>query len=172
VFSLPGLDPDLGLAEALPYCQPASAFSQRIEWPELNPSQWTEPLRQALLEELREDLAAIRQRQAAYLRREMDRIDDYFSGYAEELKGRLRRQHSQANAAKLEQRLAAAKAEHLRRRDDQVQRHEIRVRSHLDALLLLAEPAWRVSLSTTSHSGQHLHQAHFIQRLRLWTELS
>jgi hypothetical protein len=43
--------------------------------------------------------------------------------------------------ARFAERLAAAAEEHLRRRNDQIHRHEIFVTPHLDALLWIAEPA-------------------------------
>jgi hypothetical protein len=65
-------------------------------------------------------------------------------------------------------RLAAAKAEHERRRGDQIERHEIRVHPHLDALLFIAEPAWRVELEIERpHRGERL-TAQFIPRSRRW----
>jgi hypothetical protein len=65
-------------------------------------------------------------------------------------------------------RLAAAKAEHARRRADQVARHEIRIHSHLEALLLVAERAWRAKLRVErSHCAQTL-EALLVPRSRKW----
>jgi hypothetical protein len=47
-------------------------------------------------------------------------------------------------------------------------RHEIRVHPHFDALLLIAEKAWRVRLDTErSHRPQEL-EALFVPRSRQW----
>jgi len=114
------------------------------------------------------ELNSIRQRQENYLRRELDRIDDYFTGYEQELSQRAARAHSENTKLKASDRLAAAKAEHTRRRTDQVQRHEIRVLPRLDALLLLAEPAWRTTVTLARHGQTPTHAAHFVPRCRRW----
>ncbi|MES2572639.1 MAG: hypothetical protein V4710_21630 [Verrucomicrobiota bacterium] len=54
------------------------------------------------------------------------------------------------------------------RRRDQLARHEIRVGAHLDALLLTAEPAWRVKVSYMQAHQQHTVSALFIPRTRRW----
>ena len=75
-----------------------------------------------------------------------------------------------ANSVKLKtaDRLAAAKAEHVRRRADQVARHEIRVHPHLDALLLVAEPAWLARLEIQRRHDPQEVAACFVPRSRRW----
>jgi len=97
-------------------------------------------LQRALEQDLEAELAAIRQRQEQYLRRELERVDNYFENYLKELGGRLARSRSAETKTKLADRRRAAHAEHERRRQDQVRRHEIRIIPHVDALLLLADP--------------------------------
>lgn len=64
--------------------------------------------------------------------------------------------------------LAAAKAEHARRRQDQVQRHEIRVIPHFDALLWLAEPAWQATVSFLEGNQPRRVEAVLVPRARRW----
>jgi len=118
--------------------------------------------------ELAGQLQAIRARQESYLRRELDRIDDYFENYESELASRASRSASRSAKLKTTDRLAAAKAEHTRRRADQVAHHEIRVQPHLDALLLVSEPAWRGSLSLERARVQQTSEALFVPRARRW----
>jgi hypothetical protein len=110
----------------------------------------------------------IRARQESSLRRELERIDEYFENYQRELTTRAARSSSESAKVKTKDRLAAARAEHERRRADQLARHQIRVVPHLDGLLLIAERAWRTELSVAqSHQPQTL-QALFVPRLRRW----
>jgi len=63
-------------------------------------------------------------------------VDDYFRSITKwKLAARARAAGVKLRSLKAAERLAAAKAEHARRRSDQVARHEIRVHAHLDALL-------------------------------------
>jgi hypothetical protein len=120
------------------------------------------------MEELTDDLAAVRARQEGSLRRELERIDDYFENYEREIQQRAARSRSQDIQLKLQQRLVAARAEHERRRGDQVQRHEIRAIPHLDALLLIAEPAWGAIVSWDQHHQVRRVAARFLPRARRW----
>ena len=114
------------------------------------------------------ELAAVRARQENYLRRELDRIDDYFASYEQELSARAARSGSQNAKIKTADRLAAAKAEHTHRRTDQVTRHEIRVHPQLDALLLVAEPTWRGNFKVErAHVAQSVGTM-FVPRARKW----
>jgi len=156
------------LAQSIGFAQLAGELPEAIPWPRRDPAGWEQLIRAACLEELEIDLEAIRQRQQNYLRRELDRIDDYFESYERELNQRLQRQqHGQAKI-KGADRLAATKSEHQRRRLDQVQRHEIRVIPHLDALILLAEPAWKASVTTFQHNEGQRCDAMFVPRARRW----
>jgi hypothetical protein len=166
--SLPDGERDEALAEAWSFAALASAPDATIPWPAPETAAWQTLLQAALAQEIEADLAAMRERQQSCLRRELERIDDYFEHYEKELHARQRRQHRTEAKLKLEERLAAARAEHERRRHDQVQRHEIRVIPHLDALVLLAEPAWRLRLTTARRDPPRTHEARFIPRSRRW----
>ena len=98
----------------------------------------------------------------------LDRIDAYFAGYENELKSRRDRSASDSARLKLKERLNAARAEHERRRRDQIHRHEIRIIPHLDALLLVAEPAWRARLHFIQKGEARCLQALFLARSRRW----
>jgi hypothetical protein len=158
---------DNALAETFAFSRAARAPSA-IEWPALDPAHLRALLTAALAGEVADDLNAIRARQVNYLRRELERVDDYFLNYERELSERAGRTRNENTKLKADERLAAARAEHQRRRADQVQRHEIRVLPHFDALLLVAEPAWRATISVTRHTGIESAPALFIPRLRRW----
>ena len=166
-FALPKGQADEVLAESLSLAQ-ADPAPQDISWPAPEPDRWMAFLRAALEADLAGDLAAIRARQENYLRRELDRIDEYFQSYERELTARAARSTSQTAKLKTADRLAAARAEHTRRRADQVARHEIRVQPQIDALLLTAEPAWSATIRTdAAHQTQTL-EARFVPRARRW----
>jgi hypothetical protein len=167
-LSLPDGQPDEALAAELHFMQLLAEPPEPVAWPRPDPARWQDLLRAALTEELAASLAAIRARQENYLRRELDRIDDYFEHYEQELSQRGARSGSSNVRIKTGERLAAARAEHARRRDDQVQRHEIRVIPHFDALLLLAEPAWRANVSFVEKNQPQERSALFVPRSRRW----
>ncbi len=166
--SLPDGQRDESLASSLDFCQLAGEPAEPVPWPKSDSAGWQQLLRTALVEELESDLEAIRHRQENYLSRELARIDDYFESYQSELSGRLKRQKVGQIKIKSQERLAAAKVEHERRRLDQVQRHEIRVIPHLDALLLVAEPAWKAALAVTRRNETQTKEAVFVPRARQW----
>lgn len=139
-----------------------------VPWPTIEPARWQEWLLAALQEEIAPSLGTIQRRQETYLRREFERIDDYYQSYERELRGRVPRSSHRSARLKLDERLAAARAEHARRRGDQVQRHEIRVIAHLDALLLLAEPAWQAEVTCLEHHVPRAGLALFVPRARRW----
>ncbi len=167
-FSLPDGQRDDALASGLDFVQIAGAPADAVPWPAADFTAWQPRLRAALEEELSADLAAIRQRQENYLRRELERIDAYFAGYERELVERVSRSARGSAKIKIEERLAAAKGEHARRRADQVHRHEIRVIPHVDALLLLAEPAWTANVTFVRKIETQTAEALFIPRARRW----
>lgn len=152
---------DLAFAELDP--RPAS-----LPWPSADPALWGSWLAAALEAEVATTLTAIRQRQERYLQRELERVDQYFTGYEQELAERAARSGSETARVRLAERLAAAKAEHARRRQDQVRRHEIRVLPQLDALLLLAEPAWEAEVSHGHHHDLEQQTALYLPRGRRW----
>ena len=96
----------------------------------------------ALNIELAPQLSKIKERQQLFLRRELNRIDEYFENYARELRERTDRQHKEEAIKRYSDRLEATRLEHNRRRTDQIERHTIHVLPHVDALLTVAEPAF------------------------------
>jgi hypothetical protein len=165
--SLPGGERDDALARDFSLAQ-SESVDQQIAWPAADPTSWHRFLLAALDADLEPDLKAITHRQESYLRRELDRIDDYFAHYENELGARGKRTASESVKMKTAERLAAACAEHARRRADQVARHEIRVHPHFDSLLLLGELAWRSRVKVEiDHQGQE-RDALFVPRLRRW----
>jgi len=166
--SLPDGEPDSDLAQNLNLLGITSDGSNPDSWPASAPAVWQGYLQRALELDIETDLSKIRHRQEHCLRRELDRVDDYFENYARELSDRLVRSRSAETKAKLEERRAAVGTEHDRRRQDQVQRHEIRIIPHVDALLLLAEPAWSVSLLLAEHGEQRHQTALWVPRNRRW----
>jgi hypothetical protein len=166
--SLPGGEPDELLAQQISFAQADPDLAAEAAWPAPDPARWETWLRTALETDLASEMAAVRTRQEHYLRRELDRIDEYFANYQHELAARAARSASGSAKLKTAERLAAAKIEHARRRADQVARHEIRVQPHFDALLLVAERAWRGNLQVElAHQAETL-DAWFVPRARRW----
>ena len=166
--SLPDGTPDDSLARAFDLVPIASSGGGDPDWPTPDPARWREILRAALADDLTTDLAAIRIRQSQHLARELGRVDNYFEHYEQELTARSARTGSQVTKLKSAERLAAARAEHARRRTDQVARHEIRAHAHLEALLLIAESAWRVELKLEIAHRSRTVSASYVPRLRRW----
>lgn len=166
--SLPAGESDTDLAQDLHLLALTTNGPDRNEWPAPAPEAWQVHLQHALEQDLEIDLAQVRQRQENYLRRELGRVDDYFENYLKELGGRLARSRSAETKTKLADRRRAAHAEHDRRRQDQVRRHEIRIIPHVDALLLLAEPAWTGTLLVSEHGEPHRQTARWLPRTRRW----
>jgi len=160
--------PDDALGWIVGLAQVSLHPSDDLAWPTPQPARWREFLHSALEQELTADLAVIRARQELYLRRELDRVDDYFGHYEQELADRAARSGKENTKLKTTERLAAAKAEHARRRSDQVARHEIRAHAHLEALLLIAEPAWRVNVAVELAHRPRTQAALFAPRARRW----
>jgi hypothetical protein len=167
-ISLPDGEPDEPLAREMDFAQADSELAAKVSWPAPDPAKWLALTRAALADDLVEDLAAIRTRQENYLRRELDRIEDYFVNYERELSTRGGRGASESAKLKTAERLAAAKAEHARRRADQVARHEIRVHPQVDALLLVAEAAWLAKVQVDSARESQTLDAFFVPRARRW----
>src|SRR5208283_2968855 len=156
-ISLPGGESDETLARDIGFHQETAESTAEIIWPALNPERWRELLQLALENEVAGEVDRVRARQENSLRRELERIDDYFENYERELTARANRSSNENTKAKTADRLAAARAEHERRRADQLARHEIRVQPYMDALLLVAERAWRARLQVArAHRTQTL----------------
>jgi hypothetical protein len=167
--SLPGGAPDHHLAREIGFSPPGNESAIGINWPTPDPARWNALLRQACEQELAEELACIRARQENSLSRELNRIDDYFENYEQELNNRVRRGSNKNAEGKIADRLAAARVEHARRRADQLARHEIRVLPHLDALLLVAERAWSASLCVQRARHLETVEGVFTPRSRRWS---
>ena len=167
-LTLAGGQPDDDLPQRLEFAQVNPRPDQSIDWPRLDLGDCREPIQNALLAELTDHLGGIRARQESYLRRELDRIDDYFENYQRELQQRAARARSNDSQSKMDERMAAARAEHQRRRHDQIQRHEIRVVPHIEGILVVAEPAWSALVRITEHGSVRRLAACFLPRSRRW----
>lgn len=166
-LSLPGGAIDDGLAREVGFARLESSGRGPEAWPSPDPAAWSELLRSAMVLEAAGELAGVRARQENRLRRELERVDDYFENYERELSERAQR--SGGAKVKLADRLAAAKAEHARHRADQVARHEIAIVPHVDTVVLVAEPAWRAALQVDrTHQSSASVTARFVPRARRW----
>lgn len=171
-MSWPDGERDESLADALTHAMAATgAEAGRVVWPEVEWARWSPLLARVIELESESELGELRERQQTRLRRELERVDAYFASYEAELRARVARTRSVDGAAKLESRLAAAQAEHARHRADQVARHEVVVRPHFDALLLVAEPAWTTTVQLESGRVARQVPARFVPRARRWVTL-
>ena len=168
VVSLADQQLDDTLARDIGFHQASAGNADGIAWPVVDPARWQAPLDRALEQELETELELVRVRQENSLRRELERIDDYFESYQGELAARSKRSSTDNARIRMADRLAAARAEHARRRADQLARHEIRIRPHVDALLLVAETAWSASLHVERFRQTQQIQALFVPRSREW----
>ena len=166
--SLPGGETDDNLAHGISFHQETVESTAQIAWPSLDPARWRAMFQTVFENEVAGELAEVRARQENSLRRELERIDDYFENYEQELTARAKRSSNENARTRTADRLAAAKAEHGRRRADQLARHEIRVHPHVDALLLIAEKAWRTSLQVEQSRQARTVDAVFVPRSRRW----
>ncbi len=166
--SLPDGGVDEDLARELSFASLAEPTPTDIPWPVIASASWHSLLHNALAQELTDDLVGIRQRQQNSLRRELERIEKYFADYESELALRARKTANAVSKLRASERLAAAKAEHARRRADQISRHEIRVIPHLDAFLFTAEPAWTTQLQVDQEHQAKTFEALFTPRDRKW----
>ena len=169
-MSLPDGERDDDLATRFTLAQAEARSGPSPAWPPVLPGEVERLLSSAVQSEIIDVLAGIRARQENYLRRELERIDDYFQTYEAELAAREKRTGASAKL-KAADRLAAAKSEHARRRDDQVKRHEIRIIPHLDAVMLLAEPAWQTRVTFHEQNQSRTVDALFNPRARRWQVL-
>ena len=165
-LSLPGGEADDLLAREFPLLDIASGQPE-VEWPSTQLSLWWPLLCRVIEQEMQSEVEPVRARQGQYLRRELERLDDYFAHYEQELSQRATRGGA-ASSAKSAERLEAARAEHARRRLDQLARHEIRVQPHVDALLLSSEFAWQASLELEEQRESLVINASFVPRARRW----
>lgn len=157
---------DPTLAASFPFAQADPNPPASLAWPQPDLPLLALSLRQALELDLTSTLERLRLRQQRHLQRELERIDAYFSSYESELT--QRRTRGPEAGARREQRLAAARAERIRRRADQIQRHTIHLVPHPDAFLLVAEPAWHFDLVLDRGRETQTTSAQFIPRSRTW----
>ena len=165
-IALPGGEADEPLAREVALLEADLTRETEITWPRVEPARWWPLLQRRIESEMGPDVEAVRARQQQYLQREIERLDDYFKHYEQELTQRTSR--GAASTVKTGERLAAARAEHARRRLDQVARHEICVQPHLDALLLTAEPSWQATLEVEEQRSVQILSASFAPRARRW----
>jgi hypothetical protein len=169
-FSLPSGDQDSSLESVLEQMVPLE--QARLEWPELDLGILDQWIGRGIQSELAPELSKITERQQLYLRRELTRIDDYFENYSSELRSRMDHQKKEDAKQRYADRLEATQAEHRRRRADQIERHTIMVIPHVDALLTVAEPAFRTTVSRRSGRDELSATALFVPRTRRWHALS
>jgi len=166
-WSLPDGTVDETLAHDIGFAS-VDAGARVESWPCVDPEFCGRLLASTLEQQLAADVAGVRERQENRLRHELARIEAYFANYERELVGRAGR--SASTKLKLQERIAAARAECERHRADQVQRHEIAIVPHVDSLLLVAEPAWRSRLQIDrTHGARSEVQATLAARARRWT---
>jgi len=166
-LALPGGESDDLLAREISLLEPVQDETM-IEWPVVQSSEWLPLLQKAVESEMTAEIEVVHLRQQQYLRRELERLDEYFAQYEQELTHRSSRAGAAATSSKAADRLAAARAEHARRRIDQVARHEICIQAHIDALLLTAEPCWQVSLEVEEQRAVQALRANYLPRARRW----
>lgn len=167
-MALPSGERDDHLARELDFAVMDGEGADSLPWPAIQAGLCSKLVSAALQEEISPDLSVIEPRQQASLRRELERVDAYFEHYAAELESRSGRSGSQNVRIKTAERLAAAKSEHARRRTDQVARHEIRIVPHIDALLLIAEKAWLVTLQVEHGRESEKLDGVYVRRSRRW----
>ena len=163
-ITLPGGVPDESLAAEWDFAELDSKPASEPEWPNPSPAELKAWLETGVRAATRGELENIQKRQQEYLQRELSRIGQYFSGYELELTSRADRSQNETTRLKTKDRLAAAQAEHARRRADQIQRHEIRIIPRVDALSLVAEPAWQTQV--TQHLALFENAARFVAALQ------
>ncbi len=144
------------------------AADSGIEWPSVDAAHLQQLIQRSIEFELAEELAPIRARQQRFLTRELSRIDGYFHEYESELASRGGRSRAAGAQEKLKDRLRATKTEHARRREDQIARHELHIVPHVDALLIIAEPAWRATVNAVRDHREQQVPALFVPRARRW----
>jgi len=165
-IALPAGEADESLSRQIALME-CDSQAEAVPWPRVDTGRWWPLLHKQIEEDISPDLEAVCHRQLQYLEREIRRIDEYFAQYEEELVRRSSRGGA-AVRVKSAERFNAARAEHTRRRLDQVARHEIRVQSHVDTLLLAAERAWQVLLQVEEQRNAQAIPATYVPRARRW----
>jgi hypothetical protein len=165
-FTLPAGERDASLEFALEQMSAAEAVD--ADWPALDPGLISDWIVSALSGELAPELSRIKERQQLFLRRELNRIDEYFENYARELGERMQRQHKEVAIKRYADRLEATRQEHNHRRTDQIERHTIHVVPHVDALLTVREPAFATRVNWRAGREERTVGATFVPRTRRW----
>jgi hypothetical protein len=161
-------EPDPQLAEQLPILEPWNN-PVPFNWPQFRQDECRKALLAALEQEAGATVKSVKDRQSKYLQRELATVDRYYDDYSEALARRLNRTRSDAGRSKMEERLKAAQLEHHIRRIDQIKRHEIRVHAHVDALLMVAEPAHKTQVRYVHERQERQQDALWIPRIRSWS---
>src|ERR1700756_2673086 len=169
-FSLPIGDQDGSLEFMLE--QMVQLEQAALEWPGAALGVLNQWIGGAIENELDSGVSKIKERQQLYFRRELTRIYDYFENYSRELRSRMDHQKKEDAKQRYADRLEATRAEHFRRRADQIERHTIVVIPHVDALLTVAEPAFRTTVSWRAGRDEFSATALFVPRTRRWQVLS
>lgn len=165
-FTLPAGERDTSLEFGLE--QMSIVKSIEMDWPALDAGLLSDWVVTALRSELASELGRIKERQQLLLRRELNRIDEYFENYASELRERMGYQHKEEAIKRYADRLEATRLEHNRRRTDQIERHTIHVIPHTDALLTVAEPAFTTHVIWRAGREEKDVPAIFVPRTRRW----
>ena len=165
-FTLPAGERDASLEFALE--QMSVVEPVEVDWPALGPGLISDWIGRAVGSELAPELARIKERQQLFLRRELNRVDEYFENYAHELRERMNRQHKDEAIKRYADRVEATRLEHNRRRTDQIERHKIHVVPHIDALLTVAEPAFATRVTWRTGREERTVPAIFVPRTRRW----
>ena len=168
-FTLPQGERDSSLELALEQMNPVEEVEP--DWPALDLAALSGWISRGLSAELAPELAGINDRQQLLLRRELNRIDEYFENYGRELRERRGRQHTEEAIQRYANRLEATRLEHERRRTDQIERHTIHVIPHVDALLTVAEPAFATRVTWKAGREERMTPAVFVPRTRRWHAL-
>jgi len=91
---MPGGESDESLARDMAFHHETAQSAADIVWPAPDPARWRELLQRAFEGEVAGEVARVRVRQENSLRRELERIDDYFENYERELTARANRSWS------------------------------------------------------------------------------
>jgi hypothetical protein len=167
-FTLPGGERDASLESILEQLSPVTPGPEEPDWPVADASAVPDWIGRALLIELAPELSKIKERQQNFLRRELSRIDNYFENYARELRSRMARQRKGDAIKRYAERLEATRVEHERRRTDQIERHTIHLLPHVDATLMVAEPALVATVGCRAGRAERSVRAVFVPRMRRW----
>jgi hypothetical protein len=167
-FTLPSGERDGALEFALEQLSPVEPVPEEPDWPAVDSSAVPDWIERALLSDLAPELSKIKERQQNFLRRELSRIDEYFGNYSRELHHRMGRQRKEDAIKRYADRLEATRIEHNRRRSDQIERHTIHLLPHIDAVLMVAEPAFASTVSCRAGRAERSVRATFVPRTRRW----